>query len=73
MRDTSNLLKEVKLCIFINCIQKINNNKKVKKNLGANVQQELVGVKTIHCKKRILFFPSPAGMSLTKLTLAGNY
>jgi hypothetical protein len=23
-------------------------------------------------KKRLLFFPSPAGMSLTKLSLAGN-
>ncbi len=26
----------------------------------------------IHCKKRLLYFPSPAGMSLTKLSLAGN-
>jgi hypothetical protein len=25
-----------------------------------------------HCKKRLLIFPSPAGMSLTKLSLAGN-
>jgi hypothetical protein len=24
----------------------------------------------IHCKKRLGFFPSPAGMSLTKLSLA---
>jgi hypothetical protein len=29
--------------------------------------------KTImHCKKRLAIFPSPAGMSLTKLSLAGN-
>jgi hypothetical protein len=27
---------------------------------------------SIHCKKRISFFPSPAGMSLTKLSLVGN-
>jgi hypothetical protein len=28
--------------------------------------------KDIHCKKRLAVFPSPAGMSLTKLSLAGN-
>jgi hypothetical protein len=27
---------------------------------------------SIHCKKRLSFFPSPAGMSLTKLSLVGN-
>ncbi len=27
---------------------------------------------TVHCKKRLAVFPSPAGMSLTKLSLAGN-
>ncbi len=27
---------------------------------------------TVHCKKRFLVFPSPAGMSLTKLSLAGK-
>jgi hypothetical protein len=26
----------------------------------------------IHCKKSLSFFPSPAGMSLTKLSLAVN-
>ena len=26
----------------------------------------------VHCKKRLASFPSPAGMSLTKLSLAGN-
>ncbi len=26
----------------------------------------------VHCKKRLVIFPSPAGMSLTKLSLAGN-
>jgi hypothetical protein len=25
-----------------------------------------------HCKKRLIIIPSPAGMSLTKLSLAGN-
>jgi hypothetical protein len=25
----------------------------------------------LHCKKRLALFPSPAGMSQTKLTLAG--
>ncbi len=29
--------------------------------------------KNLHCKKRFAIFPSPAGMSLTKLSLAGNY
>ncbi len=27
---------------------------------------------TVHCKKRLAIFPSPAGTSLTKLSLAGN-
>jgi hypothetical protein len=27
---------------------------------------------TVHCKKRLLIFPSSTGMSLTKLSLAGN-
>jgi hypothetical protein len=26
----------------------------------------------VHCEKRFVVFPSPAGMSLTKLSLAGN-
>ncbi len=26
----------------------------------------------LHCKKRLAVFPSPAGISLTKLSLAGN-
>jgi hypothetical protein len=26
----------------------------------------------LHCKKRLAVFPSPDGMSLTKLSLAGN-
>jgi hypothetical protein len=29
--------------------------------------------KVLHCKKRFVIFQSPAGMSLTKLSLAGNY
>jgi hypothetical protein len=28
--------------------------------------------KGVHCKKRLAIFPSPAGMSLTKISLAGN-
>jgi hypothetical protein len=28
--------------------------------------------KRLHCKKRLSFFPSPAGMSLIKLSMAGN-
>jgi hypothetical protein len=28
---------------------------------------------TLHFKKRLLFFQFPAGMSLTKLSLARNY
>jgi hypothetical protein len=26
----------------------------------------------LHCKKRLPVFPTPAGMSLTKLSLTGN-
>jgi hypothetical protein len=29
-------------------------------------------VTLVHCKKRLATFPSPAGMSLTKLSLRGN-
>jgi hypothetical protein len=29
-------------------------------------------IEQMHCKKRLAIFPSPAGMSLTKLSLAGN-
>jgi hypothetical protein len=29
-------------------------------------------VYTLHCKKRLSIFPSPSGMSLTKLSLDGN-
>jgi hypothetical protein len=28
--------------------------------------------KEVHCQKRFAVFPSPAGMSLIKLSLAGN-
>ncbi len=28
--------------------------------------------KDVHCKKRLAIFSSPAGMSLTKISLAGN-
>jgi hypothetical protein len=35
----------------------------------ASVEDDL---KKVHCKKRFAIFPSPAGMSLTKLSLAGN-
>ncbi len=31
-----------------------------------------LGVRITHCKKRLSIFPSPGGMSLTKLSLAGN-
>jgi hypothetical protein len=30
------------------------------------------GIIRIHCKKRLSFFLFPAGMSLTKLFMAGN-
>jgi hypothetical protein len=30
------------------------------------------GETKVHCKKRLTVFPSPAGMSLTKLSLAEN-
>ncbi len=30
-------------------------------------------LRALHCKKRLAILPSPAGMSHTKLSLAGNY
>jgi hypothetical protein len=33
---------------------------------------ELLDALKLHCKKRFAVFPSPDGMSLTKLPLAGN-
>jgi hypothetical protein len=32
----------------------------------------LVAFTPVHCKKSLSIFPSPAGMSLTKLSLAGK-
>jgi len=32
----------------------------------------LLQFSTIHCKKELVIFPSPAGMSLTKLSLGGK-
>jgi hypothetical protein len=32
-----------------------------------------LSVGTLHCKKRLSIFPSPAGMSLIIHSLAGNY
>jgi hypothetical protein len=32
----------------------------------------LSGEQRLHCKKELAIFPSPAGMSLTKLSLAGK-
>ncbi len=38
-----------------------------------NQQYVVVGLRQVHCKKRLAIFLSPAGMSLTKLSLVGNY
>jgi len=32
----------------------------------------ILHIHTVHCKQKFGGFPSPAGMSLTKLSLAGN-
>jgi hypothetical protein len=32
----------------------------------------LLDFRTLHCKKRLSIFPSPAGMSLAKLSLPGK-
>jgi hypothetical protein len=43
------------------------------KDDGGDFDMEVVAViRWVHCKKRLSFFPSPAGMSLTKPSLAGN-
>jgi hypothetical protein len=31
-----------------------------------------MGIFKVHCKKKLAIFPSPAGMSLTKLSLGGK-
>jgi hypothetical protein len=44
------------------------------KDDGGDFDMEVVAViRWVHCKKRLSFFPSLAGMSLTKPSLAGNY
>ncbi len=41
-------------------------------NKGQNIQGGEKPFPQIHCKKRLAIFPSPTGMSRTKLSLAGN-
>ena len=52
-----------------NHIRNMNFNKKFE---GKSLKHH-GGKMAIHCKKRLALFPFPAGMSLTKLSLAGNY
>jgi hypothetical protein len=40
---------------------------------SARVAQDRYRIGSLHCKKMLAIFPSPAGMSLTKLSQAGNY
>jgi hypothetical protein len=40
--------------------------------IGVNAGMGFFLMHYIHCKKRLSFFPSPDGMLLTKLSLAGN-
>jgi hypothetical protein len=42
------------------------------KREGTRVPLYIQGLWRLHCKKRLSFFPSLAGMSLTKFSLAGN-
>jgi hypothetical protein len=37
-----------------------------------NTSKLMYGDRSIHCKKRLSVFPSPAGISLTNLSLARN-
>jgi hypothetical protein len=37
-----------------------------------NVNRSCSNIRNVHCKKRFAIFPTPAGISLTKLSLAGN-
>jgi hypothetical protein len=37
------------------------------------LEVSLLNSLTIHCKKELAVFPSPAGMSLIKLFLGGNF
>jgi hypothetical protein len=44
----------------------------VEKNLQYINMCKTMSATNIHCKNRLGIFPSPAGMSLTKLSLGGN-
>jgi hypothetical protein len=41
-----------------------------KRSLSGSSQHQSLNVSTIHCKERLAISPSPAGMLLTKLSLA---
>jgi hypothetical protein len=45
-------------------------------NLGLRnkifIREQRLAILTVYCKKRFAIFPSPVGMSLTKLSLDGN-
>ncbi len=42
------------------------------REMGRKVRESVAKSERVHCKKRLTIFPSPAGMSLTKLSQAGN-
>jgi hypothetical protein len=48
---------------------KQNRSRVRKKNAGREDKEG----RAVHCKKRYAVFPSPAGISLTKLSLAGKH
>jgi hypothetical protein len=53
--------------------KKIKNTENIRQNFGGAPLPSGDGLGLLHCKKRLAIFPCPAGMSLTTLSLAGNY
>ncbi len=61
-----NLYEDLQQCIFVCNASGIRDSRNI---LYISIDNICV---TLHCKKRLAVFPSPAGMSLTKLSLARN-
>jgi len=62
--------------LVVNKKKQVSNTGKVSKRRAMNFLYPEVATATsatpIHCKKELAIFPSPAGMSLTKLSLGGK-
>jgi hypothetical protein len=61
------------VCVYVFSKYKVRNEYMFRHKHGINKTSKLMyGGRSIHCKKRLSVFPSPARMSITNLSLAGN-